>query len=96
MKVNGQAIRAIRCAKGLNIREAATAAGLSFAYLSRVETGLKGASEETIQRVASALDVPVGAISYPDPPVVQATPETIEQIARILRAPAADVVATAS
>ncbi len=47
---------------------------MSRSYLSELETGLKTApSADTIKRIAEALEVPVEAISYPDPqPLVSA------------------------
>ncbi len=83
MQVNGESIKAFRIIRGRSMRDLATAAGIDVAHLSRVENGLKGATDETIQRLADALDVPVGSISYPDPP---ATAETIRRVVALLGA----------
>jgi transcriptional regulator with XRE-family HTH domain len=81
MKPHGPAIRAIREAKGIGIRQLAAMSGLDRGYLSRVETGDVGASEETIQRIADSLDVAIEAVSYSSP---QATPATIRRIVHLL------------
>jgi transcriptional regulator with XRE-family HTH domain len=81
MRPHGPAIRAIREARGQGIRQLSATTGLDRGYLSRVETGEAGASEETIQRIAKGLDVSIEAISYPAP---QATPTTIRRIVALL------------
>jgi len=81
MKVNGEAIRAIRQAKGRTVRDLAAAADMDLGYLSRIENGLKGASPDMISRIAKALEVSEGAISYPAP---QATPATIRRVVELL------------
>lgn len=62
MKLNGQAIRGIRTAQGLSIEQLASAVGKSVGYVSRLERELVGASTETAQAIADALEVPVDAI----------------------------------
>jgi transcriptional regulator with XRE-family HTH domain len=87
MKVHGPAAKAIRTAQGRSLRDVASKAGLHFGYLTRVESGEKGATEETIGRLADSLGVDPGAISYPDEPIVQATPDTVARIAEFLSVP---------
>jgi transcriptional regulator with XRE-family HTH domain len=87
MKVNGLAVKAIRTAQRRTQRDIAAAAELDKAYVARVERGEKGAAEETIERLARALRVDPRAISYPDEPVVQASPETVARIAEFLSVP---------
>jgi transcriptional regulator with XRE-family HTH domain len=67
MSANGQRIRDLREAKPLGLRKLADLAGVHRSYLSRLERGIKGASPETLVRIAGVLDVPVGAISNDDP-----------------------------
>ncbi|SDN90034.1 Helix-turn-helix [Actinacidiphila guanduensis] len=38
--------------------------GLDRGYLSRLERGLAGASDDTIRRCAAALDAPIDAITH--------------------------------
>ncbi|MBS2962628.1 helix-turn-helix transcriptional regulator [Actinocrinis puniceicyclus] len=81
MKPHGPAIRAIREAKGIGIRQLSATTGLHRGYLSRVETGEVGASDETISRIAVGLDVPIEAVSYAAP---QASTATIRRIVQLL------------
>lgn len=68
MRANGVAIRELRKAKGRGLRRLAADAAMSRSYLSEIETGLKTApSADTIVRIARALDVPIDAITHPDP-----------------------------
>jgi transcriptional regulator with XRE-family HTH domain len=87
MKVNGEAVKAIRKAQRLTIRDLAARAGLDVGYLSKIENKVKGASDETIERIAAGLEVTIGAISHPDPPQALAREDAIEQIVGMLRAP---------
>ncbi|WP_435173247.1 helix-turn-helix domain-containing protein [Actinacidiphila sp. bgisy145] len=63
MRPNGIAIRTIRKAQNLTLRGLARQARCHPSHLSRLERGLAGASDETIQRLADGLMVPVGAIA---------------------------------
>lgn len=87
MKVNGAAVKAIRTAQRRSLRDVAEKSGLNHGHLARVEAGVRGATEETIGSIAKALGVESAAISYPDPPIVQATPETVARIAEFLLTP---------
>jgi transcriptional regulator with XRE-family HTH domain len=88
MRVNGAAVAAIRTAQQRNQRDVAAAAGIDCGYLSRIERGKKGAGSRTIDGLAQSLKVPVEAISYPDPPVPQASPATVRRIVELLQMPA--------
>ena len=58
------AIRAFREAAGLSQSALAPRAGISQGYLSLIEGGDKQPSEDVLESIASALNVPVEAISY--------------------------------
>lgn len=59
---NGLAIRHLRIKAGKKPGEFATAARISYSTLDNIENERKSASFEVLHRIASALDVPVGAI----------------------------------
>lgn len=59
MTPNGTAIRAIRVVRRISLRELARLTGLDRGHLSRLERGLAGASEGSLHRIATALQVPV-------------------------------------
>ncbi|WP_443067997.1 helix-turn-helix domain-containing protein [Streptomyces sp. NBC_01356] len=63
MTPNGTAIRALRKARKLSIRETAARAGCDPSHLSRLERREAGMGEEGLRRLAEALDVPVAAIN---------------------------------
>ena len=50
----GERLRALRLARGLTLRRAAEAAGLSVSFISSVERGTSGASIAAIQRLTSS------------------------------------------
>src|SRR5207253_7200104 len=50
----GARLRAMREARGLSLRDAAVAAGLSVSFLSAVERGTSGTSVASLQRLTSA------------------------------------------
>lgn len=66
MRVNGEAIRAIRRGKGVTLAALATRLRVSEGYLSRIERGQRGASAERLAVIAAVLGVPVDAITYAD------------------------------
>ncbi|MGE7432788.1 helix-turn-helix domain-containing protein [Kitasatospora sp. NPDC001175] len=68
MTPNGTAIRAIRKAQKLSLREVAARTSRDAGFLSRVERGESGASEDTLRRIAAALTVPVAAINREEQP----------------------------
>lgn len=64
-----RAIRAHRQSRGLSVKALADAADISKTILGKIESGLGNPSLETLWRIASALDVPLGAlIDTEDPP----------------------------
>ncbi|MFC8155838.1 helix-turn-helix domain-containing protein [Streptomyces cinereoruber] len=67
MKANGAAIRALRRSKGWSVRHLACLAETHPSHLSRLERGLRGASEEALTGIARALDVPRDAITRESP-----------------------------
>ncbi|MBT2467781.1 helix-turn-helix transcriptional regulator [Streptomyces sp. ISL-66] len=66
MKPNGVAIRVIRERSGCGLRELERRTGLTRPFLSRIETGDRGASPSTLQLIATALAVPLKAILKED------------------------------
>ena len=51
----GARIRAIRHARGLTIKQLAAAAGVSFPFLSHIETGVRGPSHRSLLLLSAAL-----------------------------------------
>jgi transcriptional regulator with XRE-family HTH domain len=51
----GRAIRVLRTERGMERKELAAASGLSYAYLSEIETGRKRASSKALYLIAEAL-----------------------------------------
>ncbi|XUL91033.1 helix-turn-helix domain-containing protein [Streptomyces galilaeus] len=68
MTPNGTAIRTLREARKLSIREVASRAGCAASHLSRLERGQAGMAEEGLRRLAEALTVPVAAINREEQP----------------------------
>lgn len=67
IKVHGPGLRAIRLAKNWTLDQLATEAELSFSYVGELERGArKGASPQTIAKLAGALRVPTEAITLAD------------------------------
>jgi DNA-binding transcriptional MerR regulator/uncharacterized cupin superfamily protein len=58
----GARLRALREARGMSLRDAATAAGLSVSFLSAVELGTSGTSVASLQRVTSAYGTTLGEL----------------------------------
>lgn len=67
VKPNGVAIRAVRERSGYGLRELERRTGLTRPFLSRIERGTRGASPLTLQLIATALAVPLDAITKEDP-----------------------------
>jgi HTH-type transcriptional regulator, competence development regulator len=63
MQANGDAIRALRRANGCGLRALSEQTGLNRGFLSQIETGKRGASVRTLTTIATALDVPIKAIT---------------------------------
>jgi len=64
LRPNGAAMRALRVALKVSLRQVQQLTGLDRGHLSRLERGLAGAGPETIRRYAAALDVPTAAITH--------------------------------
>lgn len=62
---HGEAIRALRLARGYRAVEFAAAISISHSYLANIEADRKRASAHVLERIADALQVPVEAISIP-------------------------------
>lgn len=63
MKQNGKAIKAIRLAKGISGRELARRIERDPGFLCHVEAGRCYASDQTLARIASEMNVDVEAIT---------------------------------
>ncbi|WP_372516113.1 helix-turn-helix domain-containing protein [Streptantibioticus silvisoli] len=68
MTPNGAAIRSIREARGLSLRRLASLAERTPSFLSRIETGQRQASDDTLRQIAAALGIPIDAITRETPP----------------------------
>jgi len=68
VRPNGAAIRSIREARGLRLRRLAHLIGIDPSFLSRIETGKRGAEDGTLHRIADELHVPLKAILEGEPP----------------------------
>jgi XRE family transcriptional regulator, regulator of sulfur utilization len=67
-----RSIRAHRQARGLTVAALASQAGLSKTSLATIENGLGNPSVETLWRVASAMDISLGAIlDHEEPPATR-------------------------
>lgn len=68
-KANGATIRAIRKAIGISQVSLAARAGITKVYLCQIELGTKDKqpSPAVLRDIATALGVPLEAISYPVP-----------------------------
>lgn len=64
----GDAIRRLRIARGLSQRQLAEQVHVSRPLISYIEKGTVNPSVASLQRLAEALDVPVGALFEPPPP----------------------------
>ena len=64
----GQRIRQVRQKKGMTLREAAEAAGVSESFLSQVERGLANPSVASLRRIADATREPVASFFVGESP----------------------------
>jgi transcriptional regulator with XRE-family HTH domain len=64
----GQRIRDVRQKKGMTLREAALAAGVSESFLSQVERGLANPSVASLRRIADAMHERVASFFVGEPP----------------------------
>src|SRR5690606_2428270 len=63
VKPNGDAMKAIREARGISLQQLAKDIGRDVGFLSRVERNQQGAGDETLHRYAARLKVPIDAIT---------------------------------
>src|ERR1700741_2409271 len=68
----GARVRELRHERGLTLKALGRSAGLSHPFLSQLERGLARPSVSLVERIATALNVPVGALWSPP------RPETVE------------------
>lgn len=66
LRLNGPAVQVIRELSGLNKTAFAERTQMSLGYLSRLESGARQPSNENLRKIASALRVPMEAITYPE------------------------------
>jgi transcriptional regulator with XRE-family HTH domain len=59
----GERMRARRRQLGLTLAEVAKASGLSIAYVSNLERGHGNPTLQAIEAIASAIDLPIGALT---------------------------------
>ncbi|MGW6420635.1 helix-turn-helix domain-containing protein [Streptomyces sp. NPDC055055] len=80
MTPNGTAIQALRKVHSLSLRALADIVDTSASQLSRIERNKAGASDDLLDRIAEAFDVPVADITRGDAlSITEATPEgTVE------------------
>lgn len=67
LRTNGSAVRSLRKALGVRQDALAARAGISGAYLSQIEHGVRQPPVETIRRLADELGVTLDSITYPAP-----------------------------
>lgn len=58
----GARVRELRSAKGLTQEELADASGLDRSYVGSLERGERNVSLRNIEKIAKALDVPIGSL----------------------------------
>lgn len=64
MRLNGEAVRALRERSGLTITQLAEATAIDRANLSRLEAGKRYGTPQQIKAIADALQVPITAIAH--------------------------------
>ena len=62
----GAALKTFREIRGLKVGELANALGISYAYLSNIESGRKRLTPQLLAKVAEHLDIPQVALIHPD------------------------------
>lgn len=58
----GGALREVRIAENLTLREVSSKARVSLGYLSEIERGQKEASSELLNAICGALDIPLSGL----------------------------------
>jgi transcriptional regulator with XRE-family HTH domain len=84
----GAFVRARRLAAHLSLRELATRAGVSNAYLSQVERGVHEPSLSVLRAIAAALEVPLTALLVEASALPGPSDAELDTEAAILRDPA--------
>lgn len=64
MKVNPEALRALRLKDGYSIAAFAREIGIAPSHLSNIEAGRRGCSPATVKRMATVLAVPISALLW--------------------------------
>ncbi|URN11300.1 helix-turn-helix domain-containing protein [Streptomyces radiopugnans] len=67
MTPNGAAIRDFREARGMRLRQLADLVGIAPSFLSRIESGQRGARGRTLHRIAEELNVQIESITREKP-----------------------------
>ncbi|MFB5269362.1 helix-turn-helix domain-containing protein [Paenibacillus enshidis] len=62
----GERIRAIRKARGLTQQQLAELSGLDDAYIGSLERGERNFSIDTLEKIISALNIPLSQLMYSD------------------------------
>ena len=63
-RINGEAVRALRIAYGVGLRELASAIGKSPGHVTRIEQGHRTTTPTAKRAIANRLGVPLDAITY--------------------------------
>lgn len=66
IRAHGPAIREFRRHRGLSVNKVANHIGVTRQFLGRLERGERGATRETLEKLAKAIGVPFDAITYPE------------------------------
>ena len=74
----GKRIRLFRNAQGISLEELSFKADLNAAHLGQIERGLRNPTIETLNRIATALDISFYELIVPAEEVPQKQPETNE------------------
>jgi transcriptional regulator with XRE-family HTH domain len=67
MRVNPEALRALRERTGFSIADFAGEVGTVPSHISNIEAGRRGASPDAIRRMAQVLKVPMSALLWDEP-----------------------------
>lgn len=70
MRVNPEALRALRLKDGYSVADFAREIGVAPSHLSNIEAGRRGCSPATVKRMATVLAVPLSALLWREPEAV--------------------------
>lgn len=79
----GKRIRLLRNTQGISLEELSFKAGLNAAHLGQIERGLRNPTIETLNRIASALDVSFYTLVCASEEIPPEKPETTEVKSKI-------------